>query len=105
MVFRLRPARHRAAARRREATLADWTMKGPRTVTIAECLGMLEQYDEILDARSPAEFALDHLPGATSAPVLDDLERAEVGTLHARQGAFASRRRGAALVVRNIGTL
>lgn len=80
-------------------------MKGPRTVSIADCLATLDRYDAILDARSPAEFALDHIPGAASAPVLDDLERAEVGTLHAREGAFVARRRGAALVARNIGTL
>lgn len=80
-------------------------MKGPRTVSIVDALAALDQYDAILDARSPAEFALDHLPGASSAPVLDDVERAEVGTLHAREGAFVARRRGAALVSRNIATL
>ncbi len=80
-------------------------MKGPRTVSIADCLAALDHYDAILDARSPAEFALDHLPGATSAPVLDNLERIEVGTLHAREGAFVARRRGAALVARNIAGL
>ncbi|MFA7503555.1 MAG: tRNA 2-selenouridine(34) synthase MnmH [Burkholderiaceae bacterium] len=80
-------------------------MKGPRTVSIADCITTLAGYDAILDARSPAEFAIDRLPEAVSAPVLDDAERAEVGTLHAREGAFAARRRGAALVARNIGTL
>lgn len=80
-------------------------MKGPGTVSIADCLAALDQYDAILDARSPAEFALDHLPGAGNAPVLDDLERSEVGTLHAREGAFAARRHGAALVARNIAGL
>lgn len=80
-------------------------MKPPRTVPIDECLDKLSEYDAILDARSPAEFAIDRLPGASNAPVLDDRERAEVGTLHARAGAFAARRRGAALVARNIGGL
>ncbi len=80
-------------------------MKGPRTVSITDCIDRLAGYDAILDARSPGEFAIDHLPGASSAPVLDDLERIEVGTLHARAGAFAARRRGAALVARNIAGL
>lgn len=80
-------------------------MKPPRTVPIDDCIGRLADYDAILDARSPSEFAIDHLPGATSTPVLDDRERAEVGTLHARAGAFVARRRGAALVARNIGEL
>jgi len=35
-------------------------------------LASLEAFDDILDARSPAEFAEDHLPGATGAAVLDD---------------------------------
>jgi rhodanese-related sulfurtransferase len=51
------------------------------------------------------EFAEDHLPGAISAPVLDDAQRAEVGTLHARVGAFEAKRLGAALVSRNIGDI
>ena len=36
-------------------------------------------FDTLIDARSPAEFALDHLPGAINLPVLNDGERAEVG--------------------------
>ena len=37
-------------------------------------------YDTVIDCRSPAEYAEDHIPGAISAPVLDDSERATVGT-------------------------
>jgi tRNA 2-selenouridine synthase len=29
-------------------------------------------FDDILDVRSPAEYADDHLPGAISVPVLSD---------------------------------
>lgn len=39
-------------------------------------------YDLIIDARSPKEFALDHLPGAINYPVVNDAEYAQVGTLH-----------------------
>ncbi|MDR0775856.1 MAG: GDSL-type esterase/lipase family protein, partial [Azonexus sp.] len=42
----------------------------------------LAGFDEIIDARSPAEFAEDHLPGARNCPVLDNAQRAEVGTLY-----------------------
>jgi tRNA 2-selenouridine synthase len=55
-----------------------------------------------IDVRSPSEFALDHIPGAVNWPVLDDAQRAEVGTLHAQDCAFAARQRGAAIVARNI---
>jgi tRNA 2-selenouridine synthase len=37
---------------------------------------MAARYRERIDVRSPAEFAIDHIPGAQSQPVLDDDERA-----------------------------
>ncbi len=58
-----------------------------------------------IDVRSPAEFVEDHIPGAINAPVLDNAERAEVGTLHAQVSAFAAKQRGAALVARNIARI
>src|SRR5436190_6879021 len=59
------------------------------------------RYAAVLDVRSPAEFADDHVPGAVNLPVLDDAERAAVGTLY-RDDPFAARKVGAALVARNI---
>ncbi len=58
-----------------------------------------------IDVRSPSEFAIDHLPGAANAPVLDDAERARIGTIHAEVSGFAARREGAALVSRNIARI
>ena len=57
-----------------------------------------ERFDEIIDVRSPMEFADDHLPGAINLPVLDDGERELVGKIHRRNGGFVARRKGAALV-------
>lgn len=65
-------------------------------------LDEIDAFDEIIDARSPGEFAEDHLPGAINLPVLDDAERARVGTIHAQESAFAAKKLGAALVSRNI---
>jgi tRNA 2-selenouridine synthase len=62
----------------------------------------LFDFDEIIDARSPSEFRDDHLPGAVSLPVLNDAERAQVGTLHKQTSAFEAKKIGAALVARNI---
>lgn len=62
----------------------------------------LAEFDEVLDVRSPAEFALDHVPGALNCPVLDDDERARVGTLYTRDSPFRAKKLGAALVARNI---
>lgn len=59
-------------------------------------------FDEVIDARSPAEFAEDHVPGAVNLPVLDNEERARVGTIYTRESRFAARRLGAGLVARNV---
>jgi tRNA 2-selenouridine synthase len=69
------------------------------SVAISE--SVLEQFDAILDVRSPAEYAEDHIPLAQSCPVLDDAERAKIGTLY-KHDSFAAKRAGAALVARNI---
>ncbi|UUX96625.1 tRNA 2-selenouridine(34) synthase MnmH [Aquabacterium sp. J223] len=39
-------------------------------------------YSLIIDARSPHEYAEDHIPGAVNLPVVDDNEYAVVGTQH-----------------------
>jgi tRNA 2-selenouridine synthase len=57
--------------------------------------------DEVIDVRSPSEFALDHIPGAVNLPVLDDTERAEVGTVYVRDNRFRARKIGAAYVAQN----
>lgn len=62
----------------------------------------LQDFDTLIDARSPAEFALDHIPGAINCPVLDDEERRIVGTLYKQQGAFEARRVGGAMVAANL---
>lgn len=64
----------------------------------------ISDYRDRIDVRSPAEFAQDHVPAAANHPVLDDAERARIGTLHA-ESPFAARRRGAALVARNIAAM
>jgi tRNA 2-selenouridine synthase len=58
-------------------------------------------FDDIIDVRAPAEFAEDHLPGAISLPVLDDEERARVGTIYKQVAPFTARKVGAALVAKN----
>jgi tRNA 2-selenouridine synthase len=68
-------------------------------------LESLAEHPERIDVRSPAEFAIDHLPGAVNLPVLNDEERKHVGTLHAQDSAFAARKVGAALVACNIARI
>ena len=58
-------------------------------------------FDDIIDVRAPAEFAEDHLPGAINLPVLNDEERARVGTVYKQVSPFSARKLGAALVAAN----
>ncbi len=67
-------------------------------VTVAQ----LAAFDEVIDTRSESEFAEDHIPGAISCPVLNDSERARVGTVYKQVSAFEAKKIGAALVSRNI---
>src|SRR2546430_12240287 len=66
-------------------------------VTVAQ----LDAFDEVIDVRSPAEFALDHVPAAVNCPVLEDAERAQVGTLYKQISPFDAKKIGAALVAKN----
>jgi tRNA 2-selenouridine synthase len=62
----------------------------------------LGEFTVLIDARSPAEYALDHIPGAINCPVLDDEERRIVGTIYVQVSAFEARKIGGAMVARNI---
>lgn len=73
-------------------------MNAPKPITVDD----IDRFDEIVDARSPAEYADDRVPGAINLPVLDDAQRAEVGTLYVQTGAFEARRLGGALVAENL---
>ncbi|MBC7780134.1 MAG: tRNA 2-selenouridine(34) synthase MnmH [Proteobacteria bacterium] len=71
-------------------------------ISTLDALADPDRYDAVIDVRSPSEFNEDHLPHALSCPVLDDEERARVGTLHKQHSAFEARRVGGALAARNI---
>lgn len=62
----------------------------------------LETYSEIIDVRSEGEFTEDHIPGAINLPVLNNEERAEVGTIYKQVSPFTARKVGAALVYQNL---
>jgi len=61
-------------------------------------------FDQIIDVRSPAEFALDHVPGAINLPAMSNEERARVGTIYVQEDPFKARKIGAAIVARNVAT-
>lgn len=65
-------------------------------------VAQLGDYDDIIDARTPAEYAQDHIPGARNLPALGDEERVRVGTLYKQVSPFEARKLGAVLVARNV---
>lgn len=62
---------------------------------------MSHGYDTVIDVRSPAEFAEDHIPGAINLPVLSNEEHAIVGTIYKQESPFKARKIGGALVAKN----
>jgi tRNA 2-selenouridine synthase len=73
-----------------------------RRVDAPEAIARLGDFGAIIDARSEAEFAEDHLPGAVNWPSLNDAERQAVGTEYKQVSPFEARKHGAVLVARNI---
>ena len=75
-----------------------------RRIGAREAIERLAGFAAVIDARSPAEYAQDHLPGALNWPTLDDAERASIGTEYKQASPFAARKRGAVLAARNIAS-
>ncbi len=71
-------------------------------ISATDALARLADFDTVIDARSESEFAEDRLPGAVNWPSLNDAQRKLVGTEYAQASAFDAKKRGAALVARNI---
>jgi tRNA 2-selenouridine synthase len=74
----------------------------PQILKLDQLVSDLDGFDLVIDVRSPAEFALDHIPGAVNYPVLSNEERIEIGTLYKQVSPFAAKKLGAAFVSRNI---
>ena len=72
------------------------------TLNAAQALAQLAQFDTIVDARTELEHAEDRLPGAINWPSLNNEERVTIGTLYKQVNAFEAKKRGAALVARNV---
>ncbi len=69
---------------------------------LVEVSQIFNTFDQIIDVRSPAEYADDQIPGAINLPVLNDVERVHIGTLYSRVSPFEAKKLGAALIAQNI---
>lgn len=84
------------------SSIVDAKRMNRHEIVKIERLEDYDRFDEIIDVRSPAEFAEDHIPGAINCPVLDNEQRVEVGTLYKQESPFAAKKIGAAYVAENI---
>lgn len=77
-----------------------------KIIKIEDLLGFkdLSEYT-IIDVRSPSEFLEDHIPDAVTKPVLNDNERAEVGTIYSQESSFKAKEVGARIISKNISEM
>ncbi len=81
-----------------DARIPHAAARGPLAVTVAQ----LPEFDELIDVRSEGEYGDDHIPGAINCPVLDNGERALVGTIYKQTSSFDAKKLGASIVSANI---
>ena len=72
------------------------------SISASDAIADLARFDTIVDARSESEFAEDRVPGAVNWPSLHDAERAAIGTEYKQTSPFEAKKRGAAMVARNV---
>eukprot|EP00854_Cymbomonas_tetramitiformis_P004874 gene4874-5952_t len=65
----------------------------------------LKKHLKVLARKSPGEYEEDRVLGAISTPVLDDEERARVGTLYKQRDPFHAKKVGSALVAANLSKI
>lgn len=70
-------------------------------ITIQTFIDNIENYDLIIDARSPAEYERSHIQNAVNYYALNDKEHQEIGTVHKQISPFEARVKGAAYVCKN----
>jgi tRNA 2-selenouridine synthase len=64
-----------------------------KTIPATQIFEHIDNGGAIIDVRSPSEFLDSHIPGAQNISLLDDSERAEIGTLYKQQGGEKALRR------------
>ena len=73
-------------------------MSGMGAKTTTDFASFRKAAGQLVDVRSPGEFAKGHWPGAVNFPLFNDEQRAEVGTTYKQQGRGQAIELGLALV-------
>lgn len=76
----------------------DWLLADMQTLDLQQTENLILNGSKIIDVRAPVEFAHGALPNSVCLPVLDDLERAQVGTRYKKDGQDAAIKLGHQLV-------
>lgn len=74
-----------------------WCLSSPN-VTEVHFIELLRDKVPLIDVRAPVEFQQGHLPGAVNLPILNDEERALIGTIYKQQGSAAAVAKGFELI-------
>jgi tRNA 2-selenouridine synthase len=69
-----------------------------KNISIEEVLDLGIDNFTLIDVRSEGEYAIDHIPNAINIPILNDFERAEIGTIYKNEGSNKARLRGVDIV-------
>jgi tRNA 2-selenouridine synthase len=96
------PPQRRTGAAAHRAKILNQPAEAVLLKHLLASLEKLDDFDEIIDVRTPLEYADDHIPNAINAPVLSNEERVLIGTTYKQVSPFEASRAGAALVARNI---
>ena len=73
-------------------------MKPSATANVTQ----LHDFEEVIDVRTPDEYAEDHIPGAINYPVLSNEERVIVGTMYKQVSSFEAKKLGAAFIAKRV---
>ena len=73
-----------------------------QSISAADAIARLADFDTVIDARTEDEFADDRMPRAENWPSLHNEERVEIGTMYKQVSPFEAKKRGAGLVAANI---
>ncbi len=75
-----------------------WCILHNSNIGIDDLIAVFIADTPLIDVRAPVEFVQGSLPGSVNLPILDDQERARVGTTYKQQGSEAAVRLGYAMI-------
>tara|TARA_B100000925_G_scaffold277174_1_gene244904 strand:+ start:1061 stop:2137 length:1077 start_codon:yes stop_codon:yes gene_type:complete len=79
-------------------------MKNMRINKVSYNDQIINDYNVIIDVRTPSEFIEDHIPNSINYPVLSDKQRHEIGSSY-KENSFLAKKNGAEIISFNISKI